>query len=140
MRSGRCLCGACTIEIDGDPIVVAHCHCIDCQRLTGAGHSTGAMFCTEGIRLIGPVARYELRSDAGNTVTRTFCSTCGSPLFGSNTGMPGHMTVSMGVLEDSDDLVAQVAIFTRSKRAWDCVAVDVTAFEAQPTWKPEDGV
>jgi hypothetical protein len=139
MRTGRCLCGASTFEIDGEPVIVAHCHCLDCQRLTGAGHSTGAMFQEEGIRLIGPVSRYELESEAGNTVTRMFCGTCGSPLFGKNTGMPGHMTVSAGALLNSDDLVPRVSIFTRSKRAWDSVAADVLAFEAQPKWNPEDG-
>jgi hypothetical protein len=98
------------------------------------------MFQEDGIRLFGPVARYELDSEAGNTVTRMFCGACGSPLFGKNTGMPDHMTVSMGALENSDDLAPQVAIFTRSKRAWDDVAGNVTAFEAQPNWKPGDGV
>jgi hypothetical protein len=98
------------------------------------------MFREEGVRLVGPVARYELVSEAGNTVTRMFCSVCGTPLFGKNTGMPGHMTVSAGTLEQPDDLVPQVAIFTRSKRAWDDVARHVTAFDAQPHWKPSDGV
>ena len=49
MLTGRCLCGACAYEIEGEPVVVAHCHCLDCQRLSGAGHSTGAMFAESNI-------------------------------------------------------------------------------------------
>ena len=44
MLTGRCLCGECSYAIEGQPVVVAHCHCRDCQRLSGAGHTTGAMF------------------------------------------------------------------------------------------------
>lgn len=140
MRSGRCLCGGCTYEIDGDPIVVAHCHCLDCQRLTGAGHSTGAMFPQSDVTLIGPVASYELASASGNTVTRLFCATCGSPLFGKNTGMPEVMTVSLGTLDKPDDLTPQVAIFARTRRAWDTMDPTLATYDAQPGWKPEDGV
>jgi len=41
---GHCLCRKVEYTVIGDPIVVAHCHCDDCQRLTGSGHSTGAMY------------------------------------------------------------------------------------------------
>lgn len=141
MRTGRCLCGACAYEIDGEPVVVAHCHCLDCQRLSGAGHTTGAMFPEAQVRLTGEApAVYALASAAGNTVRRLFCGTCGSPLFGMNSGMPGFMTVTLGTLDRSDDLAAQVAIFARSRRAWDAPDAAVATFDAQPDWTPADGV
>ena len=139
MRSGQCLCGACRYEIDGEPVVVAHCHCLDCQRLSGAGHTTGAMFPEADVRLAGPVATYDATSEAGNVVTRLFCGQCGSPLFGRNTGMPGFMTVSVGTLDAPDDLTPQVAIFTRTRRAWDVMDPALATFEAQPGWQPSDG-
>ena len=138
MRTGRCLCGACAYEIEGDPVVVAHCHCLDCQRLSGAGHATGAMFPEAGIRLEGPVATYAFASEAGNEVTRLFCPNCGSPLFGRNTGMPGFMTVTLGTL-DEPDLTPQVTVFARSRRAWDAMDESLPTFQAQPAWKPADG-
>ena len=140
MRTGKCLCGACSYEIEGDPIIVAICHCTDCQRLTGAGHSTGAMFAESGIRIFGGPASYVLRSEAGNTVTRLFCKTCGSPLFGKNSGMPGVMTVSMGTLDSSDGMLPQVEIFVRTRRDWDHPNSALQSFDTQPSWKPENGV
>ena len=140
MLTGRCLCGECSYEIEGEPIVVAICHCVDCQRLTGAGHATGAMFAELGVRVHGTPSIYSTSSDAGNTVTRLFCGTCGSPLFGKNSGMPGFMTVMMGTLETSENLTPQVAIFTRSRRVWDANNPAVQSFEAQPTWVPKDGI
>lgn len=141
MRTGRCLCGGCAYEVGGEPVVVAHCHCLDCQRLSGAGHTTGAMFPEAQVRLLGEApAVYELESAAGNTVRRLFCGTCGSPLFGMNSGMPGFMTVAAGTLDQSDDLAPQVTIFARSRRAWDAMDGAVATFEAQPDWTPADGV
>ena len=140
MLTGRCLCGACRYELDGEPVVVAHCHCLDCQRISGAGHSTGAMFAEAQVRLFGAPATFELASDSGAIVTRLFCGKCGSPLFGKNSGMPGFMTATLGTLDAPDELTPQVAIFTRSRRRWDAVDPAVASFEAQPGWKPEDGV
>lgn len=140
MLTGRCLCGACTYEISGEPIVVAHCHCLDCQRLSGAGHSTGAMFPEDSIAISGEPALFTLTSESGATVTRLFCGACGSPLFGRNTGMPGVMTVTLGTLDASDGLTPQVAIFARSRRAWDTPDPGVATFEAQPGWAPGDAV
>ena len=137
MRTGRCLCVACYYEIDGAPMIVAQCHCLDCQRLSGAGHTTGAMFPETAIRIAGAPRTYELASEAGNTVTRIFCGDCGSPLFGKNTGMADFMTVMVGTLDSSDDLIPQVAIFRRSRRRWDAVDPGLEAFDTQPGWKPQ---
>ena len=98
------------------------------------------MFAASNIRLRGAVASYELASEAGTTVTRLFCPRCGSPLFGKNSGMPGFMTVSVGTLDSSDDLAPQVTIFARTRRTWDVMDSKLATFEAQPAWKPADGV
>jgi hypothetical protein len=98
------------------------------------------MFPETGVRLFGDPARYSVVSDAGNTVTRLFCGTCGSPLFGMNTGMPGVMTVTLGTLDEPDPLTPQVAIFTRSRRQWDVIDTSVANFDAQPSWNPTDSV
>ena len=140
MRSGQCLCGACTYEIDGEPIVVAHCHCLNCQRGSGAGHTTGAMFAEADVRLSGAVSSYAMPSAAGNTVTRLFCGTCGSPMLASNTGMPGFVTVPLGTMQAPDCLEQQVVVFARSRRPWDCMDDRLQTYDAQPDWKPSDGI
>lgn len=140
MLTGRCLCGACRYELEGDPVVVAHCYCLDCQHISGAGHTTGAMYAEAQITLVGTPASFTLTADSGATVTRLFCGACGSPMFGKNSGMPGFMTATLGTLDDPDQLTPQVAIFTRSLRRWDAVDPGVASYDEQPGWKPEDGV
>lgn len=137
VHTGRCLCGAVAFEATGAPIVVAHCHCNDCQRVTGAGHSTGAMFPLERFKISGPVGEHKLKSDAGNEVTRVFCPTCGSPILGRNTAMPGFVTISLGTFDDSSMFVPGVTIFARNRKPWDAMDAAVPTFDAQPQWRPE---
>ena len=137
VHAGGCLCGAVRFEVEGPPVIVAHCHCKDCQRLTGAGHSTGAMFATSRFRLEGAVREYVLTSEAGNEVTRVFCPSCGSPILGRNTGMPGFVTVSLGALEDSSAFEPGVTVFARNRKPWDAMDDSIPTFEAQPAWRPD---
>ena len=138
VRHGRCLCGSVQYEVRGEPQIVAHCHCKDCQRLTGAGHSTGAMFPTKKFHMTGPVSEYKVQSENGNEVTRVFCPSCGSPILGCNSAMQGFLTISLGTLNDSTDLMPAVAIFARNRKPWDVMDESIQTFEAQPVWKPED--
>src|SRR5688572_32718333 len=121
MRCGRCLCGSVTYSIEGEPVIVAHCHCADCQRLSGSGHTTGAMFRGDQVEVRGAVSEYALNSESGSIVTRSFCAKCGSPLFGRNTRMPAYVTVSVGTFDDPNSVSPQVVIFSRSRRHWDLV-------------------
>jgi hypothetical protein len=140
MRTGKCLCGAVTYEVEGEPVVVAHCHCIDCQRVSGAGHTTGAMFPRNKLVVRGEVTEFRLQPEADSVVTRTFCPRCGSPLFGENSRMAGFVTISVGTLDDPNGVLPQVVIFARSRRHWDLMDATLPTFDTQPRWMPEDGV
>jgi len=138
MRTGHCLCGAVSYAVRGAPVVVAHCHCDDCQRLTGAGHSTGAMYAAGALSLNGRTSEFKLTSDAGNEVTRVFCPSCGSPILGRNTGMQGYVTLSLGTMDDSNGLEPEVVVFSRNRKSWDVMDESLQRFEGQPGWSPED--
>jgi hypothetical protein len=95
------------------------------------------MFAAADVTVIGTPATYELKAESGSTVTRSFCKRCGSPLWGSNTNMPGLMTISVGLFEDPGRFTPAVAVFARSRPAWDIIGAEVPSFEAQPAWKPD---
>lgn len=139
IRHGRCLCGSVSYEVFGEPVIVAHCHCVDCQRLTGAGHSTGAMFPVSHLTTTGRLAEFKLQSNNGNEVTRVFCPSCGSPLWGRNTAMPGFVTISLGTFEDASSFAPSVTIFARNRWPWDVMDDALATFDAQPQWQPADG-
>src|SRR6266849_4174413 len=42
--TGGCACGAIRYEISGEPMVMNHCQCRDCQRKSGTGHGSYLTF------------------------------------------------------------------------------------------------
>ena len=137
--SGGCLCGAVRYMCDERPVMAGHCHCEDCQRLTGSGHSTGAMYSVGQVVISGPIGEYTLTSNAGNQVTRVFCPSCGSPIYGRNSGMPGFITLSLGTFNDARGFEPAVVIFARNRKPWDLMDNSLATFDDQPAWKPGAG-
>jgi hypothetical protein len=70
--TGGCLCGAVRIEIDAAPYRVGLCHCLDCRKRHGAIFSSFAVFPADVVQVRGETREFK---------TRSFCPTCGSPLF-----------------------------------------------------------
>jgi hypothetical protein len=138
--TGACLCGAVRYSVQAPPVVVAQCHCAECRKISGAGHSTGAMFPRTALSLQGDISTFSYTSGAGNTVTKSFCPGCGCPIMGQNTGMPDHVTLTLGSMDNADDLAVQVVIFGRDRPSWDQAGRDAACFETQPGWAPENGI
>ena len=137
LHKGGCLCGAVRFSVEGPPVVVAHCHCEDCQRSSGAGHTTGAMFSTTNFKSNGKLSEFHLTSENNNRVTKSFCPTCGSSLFGRNTAMDGYVTIALGTFDDASMFEPEVVVFARNKQPWDIMDETLATFNAQPSWKPD---
>ena len=134
--TGRCLCGAITYEIVGEPVIVAQCHCGECRRLSGTGHTIGVMFDSKNVALNGQLGEFKYSSGNKSVVTKGFCIKCGSQIFGRNTRLPDHITIPLGSMNDTTGLNVQVVIFARDKMHWDELGPDVAVFDTQPDWKP----
>lgn len=126
-----------TFEAKGEPDIVAQCHCEECRRLSGTGHTIGAMFMCDLVAINGAMSTFKYMSDLGSDVSKFFCSNCGSPLYGTNSRTPDRLTLSLGTMDDANDLGVQVVIFDRDKQHWDQLGPDVMSFSTQPDWKPE---
>tara|TARA_R110002051_G_scaffold87187_2_gene153360 strand:+ start:103 stop:528 length:426 start_codon:yes stop_codon:yes gene_type:complete len=135
--TGKCLCGAITYVAHGMPVVVAQCHCEQCRRLSGTGHTVGAMFRAKDVTVVGQLREYTYLSDLGSEVTKSSCPVCSSPIFGSNTRIPEHLTLAVGSMDDATGLDVQVVIFERDRPHWDALTEGVVSFATQPDWTPE---
>ncbi len=94
------------------------------------------MFLLEKLTLNGRTGKFRYTSKNGSEVTKGFCPSCGSPIFGTNTRSPNHVTLSLGTMDDAADLAVEVVVYARSKQHWDQLGDDVTTFETQPDWQP----
>ena len=119
-RSGGCLCGAIRYGFAVDPVATVHCHCRDCQRVTGSGFATvfgvaSADLVIEGAATLGS---YSLQAQTGQTVTRQFCSNCGSALFTKAQNNPDMLWIKAGSLDNGDWLEPTASCWTGSAAAW----------------------
>lgn len=130
MITGGCLCGAVRYEAGGEPLFAGHCYCRDCQRVTGAGHSSFMGFGASAVKIAGETAAYAVVGDSGLPSVRRFCVVCGSQIFGEGEATPGILTIYAGSLDDPSQFRPQVAIYVRNRAAWDRPRDEVPEFDA----------
>src|ERR1700749_4012456 len=68
-RRAACSCGQLHLAIEGEPARVSMCHCLECQRRTGAVNSNQARFRPEQITVHGQATVWERQAESGNAVT-----------------------------------------------------------------------
>lgn len=131
---GGCACGAIRYEASAEPVMVAHCHCTDCQKMTGAHMATVAGVPEAAFRVLSGKARvYDTTGDSGGKVHRSFCPTCGSTLFSTADAMAGMVFLEAGSLDDASWLRPTSHIYTRSAQPWANLNDDCQKFETMPS-------
>jgi hypothetical protein len=130
--TGRCLCGAVTFEITGEPVRMAACHCKDCQRASGTGHMPLAFFQETDVSIEGEPSSFDAIADSGNVNTRYFCPQCGSRLFSRNSGRPGVIGIAVGCADDNAWFAPQAVVYAKRCEAWDDIPLDIPKFDAMP--------
>jgi hypothetical protein len=78
--SGGCACGSIRYICSRAPVATLNCHCLDCQRSSGAPFASGFIVRVSDITITGTPKSYSVRAGSGRLATRSFCSDCGSPL------------------------------------------------------------
>jgi hypothetical protein len=135
-HTGRCQCGNITFEVSADPLMSGQCHCLDCQKASGTGHTTMIAFPQGSVKIEGKTATYQSPADSGATITRYFCPRCGSRLFGSSSGMPQLFTVNAGALDDPSLYKPMMTVYTKRLQPWDAVATGAPSFDMMPPGGP----
>jgi hypothetical protein len=129
---GGCLCGAVRYEVSAEPFAVMNCHCRDCQYTSGGAFSTVAVVPAAAFKLTkGTPRRFTVKGDSGKEVTRSFCDTCGTPVFSEPPG-GAIMVVKAGTLDDPSWLKMGGALYTKSAQPWAHIDPNLPAFEKMP--------
>jgi hypothetical protein len=127
--TGGCACGAVRYECTNAPNAMVNCHCRDCQRAGGTGHSPTVVVARADFRLIGEQPRYhEIISASGNTATRAFCGHCGSPLFAFTSARVDFVGVRAGSLDDPSWFRSTADVWIASGQPWNLVHPDTTKY------------
>lgn len=135
-HKGCCQCGDVAFETTADPVAAGFCHCRDCQKASGAPHVMHVAFPADALVVSGAVTTFQSLADSGATVTREFCPTCGSRLFGTSTNMPGMKTVHAGVFDDPSQFQPMMTVYAKRVLSWDHLEPGLPSFEAMPPTMP----
>jgi hypothetical protein len=130
--TGGCLCGAVRFESTAPPLVTRVCWCRLCQYLGAGSGTVNACFKTEGFTVRGTTSDYSNIADSGNVMHRSFCPTCGTPLFSSAEIRPHLIFVRAGTLDDPELARPAMTIWTGQAPSWACFAADLPKLERQP--------
>ena len=109
-RRAACCCGQLHLTIEGEPSRIAMCHCLECQRRTGAVISNQARFRRDQVTIAGKTTAWMPTAESGNAMTFHFCPTCGSTVYWDNEGFPGYVTVAIGNFADSNFSAPNIAV------------------------------
>ncbi|MCK1652298.1 GFA family protein [Bradyrhizobium sp. 149] len=118
MIHARCRCGALALSLPGPSDLVVACHCIDCQRRTGAPFGVGAFYPAEDVTISGAAKEYVRTAACGGKVRSYFCSDCGSTVYWKADNLPAMIGVAVGVIADPNFPAPIKSVFERSKHTW----------------------
>ncbi len=130
--SGRCACGAVTLQIAAKPLLTRQCWCRQCQTIAAGGPTNNAMFPAEAVAIEGALGSATWPAASGNTLTFHFCPGCGTQVYAQSSARPTVKTVRMGVIDQPHDLAPQTVIWTDEAPAWAVLDPALAHFERQP--------
>ena len=121
--TGGCACGAVQFTAKGTPKFAFICQCRSCQQMTGSGHAVQFCHDADAFTFSGPVAGWSRPSASGHSVTKMFCPTCASPLWGTTTRAPGIVMALAGALDAPECVTPDRIFFADEAQPWDHASV-----------------
>ncbi len=133
-ETGQCVCGGFRYRFDRDQVISAHhCHCKDCQRMTGCGKATIVLVPTAAVAVEGELKTYTVTGTDGAHVTRGFCPECGAGVMSYVEEMPELRFIKAGGLDDSSWVEIASSYWRCSAQRWSPLDESIPAFEQNPT-------
>lgn len=118
-REAHCCCGQLRLACEGEPVRIAICHCIDCQRRTGSVFGTTARFARPQVTKIeGRSSTFERVADSGNLLTFHFCPDCGTTVYWELARFPDLIAVAVGTFADPGFPVPRYSVYERRRHDW----------------------
>ena len=113
--TGGCQCGAVRYRVSGEPVMTALCHCSMCRRANAAPAVAWAMYTEGQVEFLGNVPKlYESSSGC----RRGFCAECGSQISFSADYIPGLIDITIGSLDDPNQLEPAFHYWESKRLSW----------------------
>ena len=118
-REATCSCGQLKVRLAGDPLLVSSCHCLACQRRTGALFGSTSFWRKSQLVVIeGERRSWRRVADSGTGLNHYFCPTCGSTVYWESEATPDRLSVAVGCFADPSFPAPVRTVWTESKHGW----------------------
>lgn len=120
---GSCLCGAVRFEVTEPFVTMSYCHCTNCKKISGGVGTANGRSRTAAIRVVE--GRDLLRSyQPVEGTAKTFCSVCGSNLFGGGWPDSEFTSVRLSAIDSALERTPEAHIYVRSVAPWETLPDD----------------
>jgi hypothetical protein len=120
---GSCLCGGVQFEVTEELGSLRYCHCTSCKKLSGSIGTVNGRVRSEAIRVVaGEELLRTFQPEEGSS--KTFCSQCGSNLFGGGWPDSPESSVRLSALDTPFERKPQAHLFVRSVAPWETLPDD----------------
>ena len=120
---GSCLCGGVRFEVTEPFTRVTQCHCEFCKKISGGYGTVSGRARTDAIHLLQGGELLRSYTPEGGSA-KTFCSVCGSNLFGGGWPDVELAPVRLSALDSAFDRKPETHTFVRSVAAWEILPED----------------
>jgi hypothetical protein len=110
-------------EVTDDFSAVRVCHCTTCKKLSGGVGTTNGRARTETVRVTDGRELISTYQPEEGTA-KSFCSRCGSNLFGGGWPDSEYTSVRISALDSPFDRKPDAHVFVRSVAAWEVLPDD----------------
>jgi hypothetical protein len=120
---GRCWCGGVRFEVSEPFITLNFCHCTSCKRISGGVGTANGRARTDRITVThGRELLTTYQPDEGTA--KTFCSRCGSNLFGGGWPESEHSSVRLSAIDEGLQQRPEAHTYVRSVAPWETLPDD----------------
>ncbi|KAJ7197951.1 Mss4-like protein [Mycena pura] len=131
-HKGSCLCGETTVEVASTHEAQIVCHCTDCKQTSGSAFSTNILAPKDGVKITGPVKKFDIKAKSGNTVTRVFCGTCGSAISHLSAVFGDKQAIQTGNLPDFAKVPIDTELFVKDRWTGLVAIADAAQVQTMP--------
>ncbi len=121
--NGSCLCGGVRFQVTEGFSAVTACHCTNCKKISGGAGTVNGRARASSIRLLAGEELLTGFQPAEGT-RKTFCSVCGSNIFGGGWPDAEMVSVRLSTLDTPFDRKPERHIYVRSVAPWETLPDD----------------
>ena len=121
--SGSCHCGAVHFEVDAPFLALSYCHCTTCKKISGGVGTANGRARSDSIRVTSGAEALTTYQPAEGSA-KTFCSLCGSNLFGGGWPETEQSSVRLSAIDTPFEGRPTAHGYVRSVAHWETIPDD----------------